>query len=143
MNIPDLNILLYAFNASAPLHRQAAEWWEDQLGTGSLVGIPWVVLLGFLRLLSGRQLVERPYRIDELFQIVEQWFSFPSVRLLTATPRTLEIIADICRRSHISGSLLTDACIAAQVLEHRGTLLTNDSDFSAFPEVPRRNPFDL
>jgi hypothetical protein len=140
MNIPDLNILLYAFNSSATLHRQAARWWEGQLRTGTLVGIPWIVLLGFLRLLSGRQLVEHPYRIDELFRIVQEWFSFPNVRLLSESAQTLRILAELSRRHNISGSLLTDACIAAQVLEYGGTLFTNDSDFSVFTELVQVNP---
>jgi toxin-antitoxin system PIN domain toxin len=141
MNVPDLNVLLYAYNRSATLHRQAVRWWEDQLNTAILVGIPWVVLLGFLRLLSGRLLVERPYRADDLFHIVQEWFSFPNVRMLPESPQTLQILGELCRRHNISGSLVTDACIAAQVLEFGGTLFTNDSDFAVFSELRQINPF--
>jgi predicted nucleic acid-binding protein len=99
-----------------------------------------VVLLGFLRLLSGRQLVEKPYRTEELFRIVQEWTSLPNVRLLAESPTTLQILADLCIRHSISGSLLTDACIVAQVLEFGGTLFTNDSDFVVFSEIVPVNP---
>jgi predicted nucleic acid-binding protein len=41
--IPDLNILLYAYNTDAPHHAQARRWWEDTLSGTETIGVPWVV----------------------------------------------------------------------------------------------------
>ena len=49
MIIPDINLLLHAHNSAYRRHRSAREWWETLLnGTGS-VGLPWVSILGFIR----------------------------------------------------------------------------------------------
>jgi len=50
MTDPDLNLLIYAVNSSARHHAASREWWEDILNAGEPVGLPWLVLLGFLRL---------------------------------------------------------------------------------------------
>ncbi|MEW6277103.1 MAG: hypothetical protein AB1758_00670 [Candidatus Eremiobacterota bacterium] len=42
MILPDANLLIYAFNASAPLHRKAARWWEAQVNNGLPVGVCWL-----------------------------------------------------------------------------------------------------
>jgi predicted nucleic acid-binding protein len=58
--IPDLNLLVYAYNASAPHHASARHWWEDTVGGHQPVGIPWVVALGFLRILTSRVVMVQP-----------------------------------------------------------------------------------
>jgi predicted nucleic acid-binding protein len=39
-----------------------------------------------------------------------------------------------------TGALVTDAVIAALVIEHGGTLYTTDRDFSRFPGLSWTNP---
>ena len=50
MLVPDINILVYAYNSDAREHIRAREWWEGTLMQGRPVGIPWVVALGFIRI---------------------------------------------------------------------------------------------
>ena len=44
MTVPDINLLLYAYNPGATRHAAARSWWEDLLRSGRAVGIPWVVI---------------------------------------------------------------------------------------------------
>ena len=141
MIIPDLNILLYAFNKSAPLYLPAARWWEAQVNSGEIIGIPWVVLLGFVRLLTGRQLVQNPFRPEEIVAICNEWFSFSNVRLLENTAGTYRVMAELLVKYQLSGPLVTDACIVAQVIEEGAQLYSNDSDFLRFSEITVTNPF--
>ncbi len=60
MIIPDLNLLVYAYNASAPHQASARQWWEDTVGGHQPVGIPWVVALGFLRILTSLVVMVQP-----------------------------------------------------------------------------------
>jgi predicted nucleic acid-binding protein len=46
----DVNILLYAVNAASTQHASAREWLDRQLTGSVAVGMPWLVLTGFLRL---------------------------------------------------------------------------------------------
>ncbi len=50
MILIDVNILIYASNDDSEQHAAALQWLDRQL-TGSVsVGLPWITLLGFLRL---------------------------------------------------------------------------------------------
>ena len=55
--MPDVNLLIYAYNTSAPQHQQASDWWEQQVTCGQQVAIAWPVIQGFIRLMSGRSLL--------------------------------------------------------------------------------------
>lgn len=140
MVVSDLNLLVYAFNASAPRHEAAAAWWEGLLNGDTLVGVPWVVVLGFLRLMTGRHVVVDPYPPDEALAIVRGWFERPNVRLLPATAETLRLLEQLVARHRLSGSMITDAAIAACALEHRAVVHTNDTDFLRFGEVRVHDP---
>jgi predicted nucleic acid-binding protein len=43
MIIPDINLLVYAYNSDAPDHRKARAWWENALSASQPVALPWVV----------------------------------------------------------------------------------------------------
>ena len=54
MIIPDVNLLLHAHDSEFRRHRAARAWWESLMnGTGS-VGLPWVSILGFIRIATRR-----------------------------------------------------------------------------------------
>jgi predicted nucleic acid-binding protein len=58
--LPDLNLLVYAYNEDAPLHSASKAWWETCLSGAEPVGLAWVVLLGFARLMSSRRVLLKP-----------------------------------------------------------------------------------
>jgi uncharacterized protein len=136
----DVNILVYAYNKSAPHHQQAAVWWEAQVNSAAPVGICWPVFQGFMRLLGGRHIVAEPYSAKELFKIAEDWWARPSVRLLGATSQTYARYRSLMENYALSGAMSTDALIAAFSLEHGATLFSNDTDFLRFRELRIKNP---
>lgn len=44
MILPDLNLLVYAYNADALEHPRAKTWWETCLSDSRPVGLPWAVI---------------------------------------------------------------------------------------------------
>ena len=54
MKIVDLNLLLYATNRDAPRHATAKAWIEATLSGDEPVGIPWAVVLGYVRVSTSR-----------------------------------------------------------------------------------------
>ena len=65
MLLPDINILLYAHNTSAPEHVAARGWWENTLRQDLTIGLPWVVILGFIRLTTNRKMFPLPMHVKE------------------------------------------------------------------------------
>ena len=64
MIIPDVNLLLHAHNSEFQRHRAAREWWESLMnGTGS-VGLPWVSILGFIRIATHPKILDNPLDMD-------------------------------------------------------------------------------
>jgi uncharacterized protein len=138
--IPDLNLLVYAFNSDASHHRPSAQWWEDSLNGDERIGVPWLVLMGFIRLLSGKAVMKNPYPVKDLFQITKEWFQLPNVILLEPTVRTYDLMEKLMVSMSLPGSMATDTFIAATAIEHDASLCTNDTDFSRFHSLKTLNP---
>lgn len=51
MTFPDVNLLLYAYDAESEFHRSAANWLEKSLDTEQ-VYFSWQTLTGFLRIIT-------------------------------------------------------------------------------------------
>ena len=52
MKVVDINLLIYAINTDAPHHPQAKKWLETSLSGDEPVGLAWIVILGFLRIIT-------------------------------------------------------------------------------------------
>ncbi len=92
MILPDLNILLYAYDADSPFHEDAKEWLEDTLSGSEPVVLSWHTIIGFLRIGTNPRVFKMPLTITEAIEIVEQWLACPSVKIALPT-----IIKAICR----------------------------------------------
>lgn len=133
MIIPDLNILLYAVDASSVHHALASSWLEESVNRGSvLVGIPWVVHLGFLRLTTNPRVFSRPLSVESASSWLEELEGQPMVRMLDPGPAHRGILRHLLLSVGSAGNLVTDAHLAALALEQDATLVTGDRDFQRF-----------
>lgn len=132
MIVPDLNLLVYAYNLDAPHHHAARAWWEELLNGQVRVGLPWAVSLGFVRLMTHRTVLARPMAATEAVQRVRDWLARPQVEILDPGPRHLTILEGLLRAAGAAGSLTTDAHLAALAIEHQAELHSNDADFRRF-----------
>jgi len=140
MIIPDLNLLVYAYNEDAPLHERAKAWWEQSLSGDEPVGLPWVVLLGFIRLMSSRRVLIEPMSTGEAIEQCQAWLAQPSTRIVAPGPMHLDLLSNLARDCRFSANLVTDAHLAALAIEHQAELYSNDADFSRFSGLKWRNP---
>jgi uncharacterized protein len=140
MIVPDANVLIYAYDRTSDLHRVARRWWESVLSGSEPIGIPWVVILAFVRLVTHPVLCENPMTIAQARQAVESWFRVDQVRLLAPGAATFEYFFDLLQQAGTGGNLSTDAMIAALAIEHGGSVYSTDRDFSRFPKVRWQNP---
>lgn len=140
MILPDVNLLLHAYNAESPVHPAARKWWEQSLDGDKPVGLAWVAVLGFVRILTHRAVFDRPATIRQVRSVVEEWLRRSQVVLVEPGPRHAEILFDLLESVGSAGNLTTDAHLAALAIEHHAELLTTDADFARFPGVRSRNP---
>lgn len=140
MIVPDINLLVYAYNRDAPNHAAASVWWKNLMEGEQLVGLAWIVCLGFLRLMTHRKILTSPLEAHEALSHIQSWMDRPQVQILQPGPRHLQILASFSRHRLLSSALVTDAHLAALAMESQAELHSNDADFERFPGLRWRNP---
>lgn len=140
MIIPDINLLIYAYNSDAPNHDMAKAWWKKLMEGRQPIGLSWVVCLGYLRLMTNRKILERPIEASEALSHLHSWLSRPQVQIVQPGPRHIGILGSFAEQRLISSSLVTDAHLAALAIETQAELHSNDVDFQRFPGLRWRNP---
>lgn len=140
MTIVDANLLLYAYDASSRLHRAARSWLEGLLSGPAPVGLPWTVLLAFLRIATNPRALARPLTMDDAATIVSSWLDQPCVVRPEPGERHWEILLGLMGTAQARGPLVMDAHLAALAIEHGATLATTDRDFVRFEGLRAVNP---
>ncbi len=142
MTILDANLLLYAYNADAPQHRAAAGWLAELIESGELIGLPWVTVWAFIRISTNSRIWANPRPAKEVFAIVAEWLAQPGVVPLQPGPLHGQILEKLVCEHGATGSLLTDAVLAALAMEHGASLASTDQDIRRFPDLRWLNPLD-
>ena len=140
MKLLDVNLLLYAVNEDAPLHRKAKDWLDGVLSDTETVAFTWTVLLAFLRISTRPAIFPRPLTPGEAFDLLESWLAQPCVSILEPTDRHLRVLQDLLRPLGTAGNLTSDAHLAAVAMEHGAELHSCDADFARFPGLRWVNP---
>jgi toxin-antitoxin system PIN domain toxin len=140
MIVVDANLLIYAVNEDAPGHKEAKSWLESTVAGAETVGLPWIVLLAFLRLTTRPGLFEKPLSAGAAFGVVDAWLQQPSVTVPEPTPRHLQTMRDLIAPLGTGGNLVSDAYLAALAIEHGAELCSTDHDFARFRRLRWRNP---
>ena len=65
MRLIDANILIYAFDSSPALHKKARTWLDQQLNGIPKIGLPWISILAFIRIVSNPRIYEKPAPIPD------------------------------------------------------------------------------
>jgi toxin-antitoxin system PIN domain toxin len=140
MRLIDANLLLYAANSDAPLHREAKRWLEDTLAGGQTVAFSWSVILAFLRLTTRPGLFRRPLPVEVAFEVVADRLAQPAATVILPGPRHLAMLRELLQPLGAAGNLTADAHLAALALEHGAELCSCDGDFARFPGLRWINP---
>jgi uncharacterized protein len=140
MTIVDANILLYACNADAPQQRAASRRLSELLGGGETIGLPWATLWAFIRISTNSRIWANPRPVREAVAIVGEWLAHPGVIPLNPGPLHAEILEKLVSNYGATGSLVTDAVMAALATEYGAALASTDQHFRRFPDLRWLNP---
>lgn len=142
MILLDVNVLLYAFSASAPRHAAMHAWLEAALSSEPMVGVPWVTALGFVRLSTDRRAYDNPYTISEATELIDTLLARPNVSPISPGEQHWEIFTRLAAVGQLRSNLVTDAHLAALAIEYGATLCSTDRDFARFPGLKWKNPLE-
>lgn len=142
MIVLDVNILLYAYDAFSPKHREASHCIEEVFSSPELVGIPWSTVAAFLRIVTNPRLFEKSRSVEEAIKAVETWLGRSNVRLLAPGDQHWTHLRRMLLDGQARGPLVSDAQLAAITIEYGGELYTTDRDFARFPGLRWKNPLE-
>ena len=140
MILPDVNLLLYAYDESSPFHARAKAWCEGLMnGPEPVILLP-AVVFGFVRIATHPRVFLEPMSVAEAAGHVRSWLARRHVRLHEMLAEDVERALRLLEAAGTAGNLTTDAQIAAVALRLDAEVHTADLDFGRFPKVRFRNP---
>jgi uncharacterized protein len=140
MILPDVSILIHAYNSGSLHHIAARAWWEETLTLPRPVGLPWVSILGFVRITTRAAAAKSPFYPGEAIGLVRSWLALPGVQILSPGEFHAEIFFRLIEQVGTAGDLTTDAHLAALAIEYQAELASTDTDFARFPGLRWFNP---
>ncbi|GAB4434158.1 MAG: type II toxin-antitoxin system VapC family toxin [Anaerolineae bacterium] len=142
MLLPDVNILVYAHRADATDHVAYRRWLEDVINSDQAYGLADIVLSGFLRVVTHPRIFDPPSSLTAALAFANQVRNQPNCVRIVPSARHWEIFTRLCGQAGARGNLIPDAYLAALAIESGSEWITTDRDFSRFPGLKWRHPFE-
>lgn len=140
MKLVDVNVLLYAVNEEARQHAAVRRWWERALSGDESIGLPWLVLSGFLRLSTHPRVFPEPLPVDTALKKIDAWLSARPVAAITEKPGHWLVLRRLLSDAETAGNLTADMHLAALAITHGASLVSCDRDFARFDGLRWENP---
>ena len=131
--IPDVNVLVSAFRPDHPHHLPARHWLDDTVrqaanGRASLQLLGMVVT-GFVRITTHPKIFHEIDPLQDVSDFIDSLLSCPGVQF-QASGASWSYLRELCLTQQVRGNLVSDAWIAATVMQSGETLCTFDRDFT-------------
>jgi hypothetical protein len=137
MQMPDVNILVYAHREETPEHGRYAKWLADLATGAEPFALSEAVMQGFLRVVTNPRIFDPPSSATDAFAFLEALMEQPQCNVLRAGAGHWAIFRRLCRQSGVRGKLVADAVHAALAIEYGCEWVTADTDFGRFAPVLR------
>lgn len=138
----DVNVLLNAQNSALDRHSDYHRWLEEALNGPEPVGVPNLVLSGYLRVVTDPRLFPRALSPDHALRAAEVIRGAPAYVPLEPGPGHWDAFTDLCRTAETRGDRVPDAYLAAIAVEHGCDWVSADRGFARFPRLRWRHPLD-
>lgn len=140
MELPDINVLIYAHRGDAPEHHRYAAWLRRIAGGAEPFALSSFTLGGFVRIVTNPRIFDPATPLETAIAFCEKFLERPQAVLVQPSRRHWSIFVDLLRRTEIQGAGVSDVHLAALAIEHGCELVTTDGDFARFPDLRWRHP---
>jgi uncharacterized protein len=139
----DVNVLLFASDASRPEHEKSAAFLDRCVTSREVFCLAWPTLMGYLRMATHAALFERPLTPEQAARNVEALIGLPHARVLAEEEGFWPVYREVAASVPARGNLVPDVHLAAMLRQHGvRTLYTHDRDFRKFDFLDVRDPLD-
>jgi len=140
MQLPDVNILVYAHRKDSPHHEQSLKWLESLINSDEAFAMSELVLSGFLRIVTHRKIFNPPSSFKDALAFANQIRNQANCIIVSPQNRHWDIFTKLCMEANAKGNLIPDAYFAALAIETGSEWITTDRDFSRFSELRWSSP---
>jgi hypothetical protein len=140
MELPDVNVLVYAFRPDLEHHAVCRAWLTRRLADDAPFGLSPLTLAAVVRITTNRRSFRQPSTHAEAFGFCEDLLAQPNCRPLGPGPGHWSLFRRLCEETGTVGPTVTDAWYAALAIEHGCDWITLDRDFARFPGLRWRGP---
>lgn len=139
----DVNVLVYAHRSDLPEHPQYRPLLERLANGDEPLGLPEMVLSGFVRVMTNRQISNQPVNPNEAWEAVDALLDAPAAMPLRAGDRHWTIFRQLAGALEARGNDVADAYLAAHAVENNATWVSADRGFARFPRLRWAHPLDV
>ncbi|HWA62373.1 MAG TPA: type II toxin-antitoxin system VapC family toxin [Caulobacteraceae bacterium] len=140
MDLPDANVLLYAFRADSEHHGACRAWLNAAVLSDASFGVSRPALGAVVRIATNRRAFDPPSDLADAFGFCQDILDQPHCRPVEPGERHWDIFRRLCEATATTGPWTTDAWFAALAIESGCTWITMDRDFARFPGLAWRTP---
>ena len=133
MILPDVNVLIYAFQQNAPLHRISRAWLDGVIAGDSRFAISKLALAAVVRITTHAGGYRTPAALAEAFAFCDALLAQPHCQTIEPGERHWDIFRRLCVVTNTRGPRTTDAWYAALAIESGCEWVTFDRGFARFP----------
>jgi len=132
MQMPDVNILVFAHREGTENHSTSAHWLTAMATGREPFAFSELVMHGFLRIVTNPRIFQPASSMDDALTFLEQFLNLPHCTRIRPGTLHWEIFQNLCRRTGVRGKLVADAAHAALAIESGCEWVTADTDFARF-----------
>jgi uncharacterized protein len=142
MFVVDTNVLAYAVDERSPFHDRCFARLDSWRAQAAAWYATWPILYEFLRIVTHRRVLRRPWSAGEAWSFVEALLASPGFGILVPTERHSTVAAQVIQEiPHLAGNMMHDAHTAVLMREHGiRRIYTRDTDFHRFPFLEPLDP---
>jgi len=139
--VPDVNVLVYAWNSQAPEHAEARAWLAERVADDEPLALSELVVSGAVRVLTMPQVRTLGHPAQAVLELLDELLAAPGVRRLRSGPRHWGIFRQLCAATGAIGNAVPDCFHAAVAIEHGARWASRDHFFASVPGLDWLDPW--
>ncbi len=137
MQMPDVNILVYAHREETPGHDRYAAWLTALAEGSEPFALSEPVLHGFVRVATNPRIFDPPSTAAQAFAFLDALIARLGCILIRSGADHWNTFRQLCKEGQLKGKLVADAAHAALAIESGCEWVTADTDFARFAPTLR------
>jgi toxin-antitoxin system PIN domain toxin len=139
--LPDVNALLYAFEADSPFHGPWRAWLDSVLDGDDDLALADHCCIGVVRLSTNPRVTRVPATTSAALEFIARLRAADRTRTVAATDSTWRAFGRLAATDRqLRANLVPDAYLAALAISHGCRLATADRGFGRFPGLDFFDP---